>query len=266
MSQFDSIRPLFRSWARAAVPGSAPLVLLNSLGCSHVIWDGVVRRLPAECGVLVSDYRGHGGSGFDGPPYGFDDLVDDCLRLLDQEGVDRAHVAGISIGGMAALRLAARSPERVASAVAMCCGGRLDEAAWRERARFVRANGVGALIDVVVPRWFTEATRLDRPSLVHAAAADLLSCDDEGYACLADGLAEADLEPDLAVLTRPATIVSAEFDIATPPSQQRRLADATASARLVTVPGAAHLATLELPEKVAEILVGHLKWAGAFDV
>src|SRR5690606_33031767 len=95
-------------------PDGAPvLVLASSLRATHALWDRTLPALAARFRVLRHDTRGHGGS--DAPPgdYTLERLGRDVLDLLDAWGVERAHVCGISLGGMVAQWLGAEAPGRV---------------------------------------------------------------------------------------------------------------------------------------------------------
>src|SRR5437867_4309201 len=95
-------------------PDDAPVVLLsNSLGSTHRMWDAQIDTLNERFRVVRYDTRGHGGSPVPDGPYSIDDLADDAVAVLDRLGVERAHVVGLSLGGMTAMRLAVRNPERV---------------------------------------------------------------------------------------------------------------------------------------------------------
>ena len=92
---------------RAAGP---TLVLSNSLGSTHRMWDAQLDALNARFRVVRYDVRGHGASPVPAGPYAIDDLADDLVGLLDRLGVERAHLVGLSLGGMTAMRVAARNP------------------------------------------------------------------------------------------------------------------------------------------------------------
>src|SRR4051795_55675 len=95
-------------------PEDAPVVVLsNSLGATRAMWDPQVPALAERYRVVTYDTRGHGTSPAPAGPYTLDDLVDDLVALLDRVGAQRAHVVGLSLGGMTGMRLTAREPSRV---------------------------------------------------------------------------------------------------------------------------------------------------------
>ena len=119
-------------------PADAPVVVLsNSLGATRAMWDPQVPALAERYRVVTYDTRGHGESPAPPGPYSLDDLVDDLVALLDEVGAERAHVAGLSLGGMTAMRLAAREPhlvDRLAAAVHLGEAGSA-AASWTGRPR-----------------------------------------------------------------------------------------------------------------------------------
>lgn len=137
-------------------PASAPVVLLsNSLGATLEMWDAQLPALTERYRVVRYDTRGHGRSPVPPGPYRLDDLVDDVLGLLDRLGIARVHFAGLSLGGMTGLRLAAREPDRVERLTVLCTSAHLPPASsWTGRAAVVRAHGTAAVTDAILePTW-----------------------------------------------------------------------------------------------------------------
>ena len=86
-------------------PADAPVVLLsNSLGATRGMWDPQVPALAERFRVISYDSRGHGESPSPEGPWSLDDLVDDALALLDEVRAERAHLVGVSLGGMTAMQ------------------------------------------------------------------------------------------------------------------------------------------------------------------
>jgi 3-oxoadipate enol-lactonase len=244
-------------------PRDAPVVLLsNSLGATRAMWDPQVPVLAERYRVVTYDTRGHGTSPAPSGPYTLDDLVDDVLALLDRVGARRAHVAGLSLGGMIALRLAAREPQRVHRLAVLCTSAKADTQAFLDRAAVVRADGTGSIAPAVASRWLTPAHAAAHPDLVARLEAMIAGCDDEGYAACAEVVARMDLRDDLGRITAPTLVVSGAEDQALPPEHQRAIADGIAGAELLTVSPGAHLANLEQPLRISGALLGHFDAAG----
>jgi pimeloyl-ACP methyl ester carboxylesterase len=101
--------------------GDGPaLLLIQGIGYARWSWDPIVPTLAERFRILSFDNRGIGESDVPPPPYSARELADDGLAVLDDAGVDRAHVLGASLGGMAAQELAAAFPERVDKLVLAC--------------------------------------------------------------------------------------------------------------------------------------------------
>ncbi|HEU5349493.1 MAG TPA: alpha/beta fold hydrolase, partial [Ktedonobacterales bacterium] len=99
-------------------PEDAPvLVLVNSLGTNLYMWEPQIAQFSRALRVVRYDVRGHGASEAPLGAYTIEQLGRDLLGLLDALQIERAHICGLSLGGMMALWLAANSPERVARAV-----------------------------------------------------------------------------------------------------------------------------------------------------
>ncbi|MGY1624665.1 3-oxoadipate enol-lactonase [Geodermatophilus sp. SYSU D00965] len=239
-------------------PRDAPVVVLsNSLGATRAMWDPQVPALAERFRVVTYDTRGHGSSPAPQGPYTLDDLVDDVVALLDRLGVPRAHVAGLSLGGMTAMRLAAREPDRVGRIAALCTSAKTEPQGFLDRAAAARSGGTAPLASAVVSRWLTPPFAARNPDLVARLEAMVAGADDEGYASCAEVVAHLDLRDDLGRITAPTLVVSGADDPALPPDHQQAIADGIAGAELVSVRPGAHLANLESPLEVTGALLAH---------
>jgi 3-oxoadipate enol-lactonase len=234
----------------------APVLLLaGSLGSTVDMWLPQVPRLSRTLRVVRFDHRGHGRSPVPPGPYTVDDLGGDVLRLMDHLGVARAHVAGLSLGGMVGMWLAAHAPERVDRLALLCTAAHLPPAqGWLDRAAAVRTGGMAAVAEAVVDRWFTGAFTAREPYLAMVGA-----CPVEGYAGCCEAIAAMDLRPVLGRIRARTLVIAGEQDPATPPAMAEQIVAAVPGARLVVVPGAAHLSNVEQSETVTRLLVEHLE-------
>jgi len=241
----------------------APVVVLsNSLGATRAMWDPQVPALAERFRVVTYDTRGHGESPAPAGPYSLDDLVDDLVALLDAVGTERAHVAGLSLGGMTALRLAARAPERVHRLAVLCSSAKAEPQGFLDRAAAARSGGTAPLAPTVVSRWLTPEYAAAHPQLVARLEAMIAGADDEGYAACCEVVAGMDLREDLGRIGAPTLVVSGAEDPALPPEHQRLIADGITGAELLTVSPGAHLANLEQPLQITGALLGHFDAAG----
>jgi len=241
----------------------APVVVLsNSLGATRSMWDPQVPGLAERYRVVTYDTRGHGDSPAPAGPYSLDDLVDDLVALLDEVGAARAHVAGLSLGGMTAMRLAAREPDRVHRLALLCTSAKADPQGFLDRAAAARSGGTAPLAPTVVSRWLTPPYAAEHPELVARLEAMIAGSDDEGYAACCEVVAGLDLREDLGRITAPTLVISGWEDPALPPEHQKLIADGIDGAELLTVSPGAHLANLEQPLRVTGALLGHFDAAG----
>jgi 3-oxoadipate enol-lactonase len=255
-------------------PGAPAVLLLGSLGSTAVMWDSQMPALAAQFRVVRPDTRGHGGSPTPSGPYGIDDLVDDAVSLLDGLEIDRAHVVGLSLGGMTAIRLAAREPDRVDRLALLCTSARLGPAqAWADRAALVRSEGTMAVASSVVERWFTPSLRRADPALVGRMERMVAETPPEGYASCCTAIERMDLRPDLVRIRAATLAIAGADDPATPPEHLAAIVEgilgaipngdptagrADARAELLVLDQAAHLANVEQSEAVNAALLAHL--------
>ncbi|MFF2369229.1 alpha/beta fold hydrolase [Agromyces sp. NPDC058110] len=261
-----SVPRLRGAFAPGTSPGSnALLVLLPSLGTTTALWDGVVTRLrhdprTSDLRILRIDLPGHGAS--PAAPEAFDmaELAEAVLAVVDEAGGGAFHLAGVSLGGAISLELALRHPERVRSLAVSCTGARIGtRAGWAERGASVRASGTASLVTGSATRWFAPGF-LDRDAGGPGARAlgTLVDVDDESYARCTDALGAFDRTTDLDAITAPTLAISGEHDAVTTPASMQDLADDIPGARHIALDGAAHLAVLEEPAAVAELLAEHV--------
>src|SRR6266850_1886062 len=143
-------------------PEGAPwLVFSNSLCTTGAMWDGQAAALKSSYRVLRYDQRGHGATDAPAGRYPFDTLVADALALLDALSIERAHFAGLSMGGATALGLAEQHPDRVDHVIVCdspCMSTPASSAQWEERIVVAQQQGMAALVDPTIGRWFPPET------------------------------------------------------------------------------------------------------------
>jgi 3-oxoadipate enol-lactonase len=241
-------------------PEGAPvLVLSNSIGTTWGIWDAQLPALERRFRVLRYDHRGHGRSEVPPGPYTIDELGEDLVALLDRLGIGRVSLCGLSLGGMVGMWLAARLPERVERLALVCTSARLGPPQlWAERAAVARTRGTAALTEIQAARWFTPAFLERAPATVKGALAMLAATPDEGYAGCCEAIRAMDLRADLPAIAAPTLAVAAADDPATPLPHAEAIVAGIGHARLELVRDAAHLVSMEQPERVTSLLLDHL--------
>lgn len=235
------------------------VVLLGSLGSDRSMWDAQVSDLSSDHTVVAVDHRGHGDSDVVPGPCTVADLAADVLALLDSLGIDGFHVVGLSLGGAVAQWLAVNEPARVQSAALLCTAAKFGEpSGWVERAAAVREGGVAAVADAVVTRWITPARAEAEPELVAKLREMVMGTATEGYAAACDALSGWDNRAELGRITCPTLVLAGDQDPSTPPEVLREIADGVPGSTFVTLSPAAHVPTVEVPDRVSEALRAHL--------
>lgn len=225
------------------------VVLCGSLGAPSSMWSPQLGALGAHEVVLV-DHPGHGGAPI--APVG--DVRDLAARVLAATSAPRFSFVGLSLGGSVGLQLALDAPERLDRLVLCCTAPRFGEPEqWRERAALVRAEGLEAIADAVLARWFTPSF----PDLRRFREM-FLSTDPEGYARCCEALARLDVRGDLDRIAAPTLCVAGSDDPTATPDEMRRLAEAIPGARYEVVQDARHLASAERPDEVNRLLLEFL--------
>jgi 3-oxoadipate enol-lactonase / 4-carboxymuconolactone decarboxylase len=232
-----------------------PVLLLHSIGTSLHVFDPQAATLARTRRVIRMDLRGHGLSGVTPGATGMSRLAHDALALLDALGVRQAHVVGLSIGGRIAQQMAAEAPSRVASLVLMDTAAEFPPPeAWQQRIDIAAAQGMAGLVEMVMPRWVVDASLASSQGLRRM----LLGTDQQGYAAAAAALRDARAADIAGRIACPTTVIVGDRDIATPPAMAEALRDMIPGARLVVIPEAAHIPTLERAEPVTAALAAHL--------
>ena len=187
------------------------------------------------------------------------------VALLDTLGVARAHVVGLSLGGMTGMRLAARNPERVDRLVVLCTGAKLDPVQRLARPGRDRARATGPRPS---PRRWSSAGSPPpyleaNPDVRAASEAVVAATPAEGYASCCEVIAAMDLRADLPRIAAPTLAIAGADDPATPPPHLEAIADAVQDGRLLVVPDAAHLANAEQPQTITPAIIEHLRGGAA---
>ncbi|PKZ65984.1 3-oxoadipate enol-lactonase [Gordonia terrae] len=241
-------------------PDGPAVVLSNSLGSTHRMWDAQIAALEERFRVVRYDTRGHGDSPVPPGPYSIDELADDVIGLLDRLDIERAHLVGLSLGGMTMMRVAARNPERVNRLALLCTAAYLPPAqGWTDRAALVRADGTSAVAAAVVQRWFTPGYLAANTEAQQGYEAMVAATPTEGYAACCEAIAAMDQRAELSSIIAPTLAIAGADDPATPPDLLRDIVDAVPHGRLLVVPDSAHLANAEQPGTITPALLEHLE-------
>jgi 3-oxoadipate enol-lactonase len=212
--------------------------------------------------VVRYDTRGHGRSGVPGGDYTLDQLGRDALSVLDAADADRAHVCGISLGGMTAMWLALHAPARVDRIVLANTGARIGTLEmWQQRIGLARTAGMAPIAEITPARWFTSAFRERYPGIAGEFAAMVAACDPNGYAGCCAAIRDADLREEIRRIAAPALVITGAEDPATPPSDGALLAARIPGARSIEL-AAAHLSNVEQADAFSAAVLEFLRSSG----
>jgi 3-oxoadipate enol-lactonase len=233
------------------------LVLLHCLGVDHHLWDIAGAGLEQDFTLLSYDFPGHHETPLPQAGYGIAELSTQLAALLAGAGIARAHVAGISLGGLVAQHIAATRPALVEKLVLIDTTPRYTDEArqmWVERAAAARRDGVAALVEGLLRIWFTEDfIAADAPALRYVR--DTLGrCSGEGYALACEALRAADLRPLAGAIKSPTLVLCGEQELAAFQEAARWLAATIAGACLVWLGPAKHCSILQQPQEFRRAL------------
>lgn len=230
------------------------VVLSHALGADVSMWDELANSLAATCRVVCYDHRGHGDSDSPPGPYTMTDLADDAERLLSE--LDARFATGpvvwigLSLGGMVGQELALRQPQRVAGLViANACAGYAADgrAQWQQRIDTIAAQGLEAVADGTMQRWFSDAFRAAQAATVARWRRRVVSTSPSGYVGACHAVMRHDTVARLPQISAPTLVIAAGADLATPLPMLQILVDGVPGAQLAVIESAAHLSALEQP-------------------
>lgn len=241
------------------VEGDGPaLFLIHGIGASRDGWRFIVPELRSAFTCITYDLRGHGESPLPSGEFDLDDLVADLEDLRARLGIERAHFAGHSLGGMIAPAYARAHPERVLTL------GLLSTAAGRSEAdrekletvyRMLEEDGIPRTLEVLIERWFTDAFARAQPDIVRRRLAQVIATDATVFLNVFRIYARTEMGPWLKEVEAPALVLTAENDGGCNPRLNRFIAAELRDSELVVLERYRHAILLEAPVEVA----AHLK-------
>lgn len=227
------------------------LLLLHGLGSRGSDWQPQIESLASEFRILTLDFPGHGESASASGPVTMETLADDALALLDQLTIDRAHVAGLSLGGMVTLQLVASHPHRLRTVTVINSGPGMNSGRWRLlllvalRTLLIRSFGLPALAKRIAPKLFPNPGQqpLREKFLQSIAAADTRT-----YLKILRAIGRFNVWPDIAGSSVPALILTADNDY-TPVAYKAAYAATMRNAQLSIIENSGHASPMDAPEQ-----------------
>lgn len=239
-------------YTRSAGTG-LPVVLLHAFPLSSAMWLAQREGLAKACRVVTPDLRGFGGSRLGDEEPSLDLMADDVARLLDDEGIERAVVGGLSMGGYVTMAFCRRHPDRVLGVILADTKAGADPSPARENreriARAVLSDGSEVLVSEVLPALIGPTTK-ERRAMVFGRVKGLVQSAPPGAVAWAQRAmaARPDSFDTLSALKVPVLVVVGEEDELSPPAEAEAMARAVPDGRLEIIPKAGHLSAVEQPE------------------
>ena len=256
----ESINGLRHYFRLEGSPERPPLVLVHPIGADHSLWDKVVPLLTQQWRILRYDIRGHGGTQSPARDTTVEDLAADLLQLTDHLGWSRFSLCGLSVGGMAAMHVAASAPDRVAGLVLCSTAARMvaPPGGWDQRQQVAREQGMAPLAGPMVERMFSTPFREASDPHLETMRTVFLKTDPMGYASCVAVLRDADLRPALANIRAKALIVHGSADPLVPATAVEELLGGISGGRQLTL-DSGHFPPIEAPNAFADEMSAFLR-------
>jgi 3-oxoadipate enol-lactonase / 4-carboxymuconolactone decarboxylase len=240
-------------WRVEGDPAKPPLLLSNSLGTDHLLWQPVMAELTQHFYVLRYDKRGHGASDVPAGPSSMQQLAQDALAVADAAGVQRFHWCGVSIGGMIGMQAALLAPQRFISLVLCNTSAQIPPEVFQQRIDAVQAGGMQSVVATVLGRFFLPTFAARNPAHYHAVKAHLETMDASGYISCCAAIRDMQLAGAIGAIQTPTLIITGQFDQSTPPAMGQVIHAAIAGSQLTQLP-TAHISASDMPATVAKCI------------
>ena len=246
----------------SVIGNGPPLFLIHGIGAARDTWRYVVKLLSNHFTVVTYDLRGHGTSPLPTAVFGLDELVDDLEALRRESGIESAHFAGHSLGGMIGPAYARAYPERVRSL------GLLSTAAFRtdeDSAKVFKVveameqQGVAKILNTLVDRWYTDEFIAEHPEIIERRLQQVVATDENVFLNVFRIYASTEMAPWLHEIEAPSLVLTGENDGGCNPRLNRQIHDALVDSELVVLPNYKHSILLEAGETVATHLIDFIQ-------
>jgi 3-oxoadipate enol-lactonase len=238
----------------------APVLMLsNSLGTTHRMWDDQVKPFTQHFRLVRYDRRGHGQSGCPHGPYNMERLGRDVVAIMDALDIKTMNWCGLSMGGMVGMWLGANVPDRINKLILSNTSAYYaDKTPWNDRIKTVREKGLKSIVNGNMERWFTKDFRDRSPQALARMSEMFLSTPLEGYVGCCEAVRDMDHRDILAKISVPTLVIAGRHDPATTVEAGDFIRSRIPGAALTLI-DAAHISNVEQPHDYADIVLGFLQ-------
>jgi 3-oxoadipate enol-lactonase/4-carboxymuconolactone decarboxylase len=240
-------------------PGKPVVAFSHSIGTDHSMWGLQAADLLPHFQILRYDTRGHGASDAPAGEYSIELLGRDLLALADLLSIDKFAFCGLSLGGAIGQWLAGHSPERITKLVLANTSPQFTPRSnWEKRIEAVSAGGMAAIVEIVMPRFFSAEILVRNQPCTGSIKSVFLGTNSVGYLGCSAALRDFDSREWLGQIRVPTLVIAGDRDVSTPwDGHGEILARQIPGAQSLRFP-AAHLSNLERPRSFSAALLGFL--------
>ncbi len=237
-----------RIFVRVEGPAGAPaLILSNSLGTDHMMWQPQADAMRGSMRVVRYDQRGHGASDVPGGAYTLDRLGQDVLAIADHLGLETFTFCGLSMGGLTGQWLGINAGNRIEKLVLADTAAQFPPPEmWDERMQLIRDGGMAAVAEGILERFFTDGFRQSDPRTTETFRQVILNMTAEGYLGCSHAVRDADVREAIAGIKIPTLVITGKHDPSTPPERGDFISGKIDRAEHVVL-DAAHISNIEQP-------------------
>lgn len=245
------------AWRSDGDAGKPALFLCNSIGTDHSAWQVVMPQLTQHFRVIRMDTRGHGESDAPSSDYTLDQLAADIDTVATAAELDQFDLCGVSLGAMMAMAYAVKRPQRLRRLVLCNTSTNMDPQAWQQRMDTVRAQGMAAIADMALSRFFTPEYVEQNDANLQQVRDRFVKLSHEGYTGCCAAIRDMALTEELHRIQVPTLVLTGARDVSTPHAAGQAIVERIPGAQIRQLP-AAHIPANEAPELFCEALVEFL--------
>jgi len=243
--------------------GAPYITFVTGIANDLTMWDAQVAALGRDYRTLRYDLRGHGDTQATEGDYTMELLVRDLTGLLNELNIEKTHLVGLGLGGAIVQAFAIEQPQRVNVLIPCCCRAKMVPefaALWHKLREVVAQDGVEAIVEPTVQRWFSDEWKAANPQMLQDVRNMIRGTTTLGYLGVTAAFLGLDIEAKLSqIKARTLYLSGADDKLGGPPQLMAELAQKVPGAQHRSVPKAAHIANIQNPAAFNKELAEFLK-------